>query len=240
MSFWQSSDRSRDGRPALSVVIPVYHESRTINGCLGYLSRCPDASRVEVVVVDGAGGDTVAAIDPRYKVHAQNAPPGRGGQLNRGAESASAPVLVFLHVDTRPPRAFVRMITGSGAEAGAFDLHIRTTSFVVHLISLVGMVRSRVTRIPYGDQVQFINAELFRRIGGFPEIPIMEDVALMDSLKTRGIPIVLLRPAAHTSDRRWQKEGRIRTTLRNWRLMYEYRHGVSPAELAGRYRPHVE
>ncbi len=228
--------------PVLTVIIPVFREAESVNTCLRHLASCERAEEIEVIIVDGDHGSTVAAVRPGFQIRSVITTPGRGLQLDRGARLAGAPVLVFLHVDTRPPKEFVRRITTAVQKrpAGAFDLHIRTTNAIVHLISITGMIRSRLTRIPYGDQVQFITKPLYEQIGGYPHIPIMEDVALMDALKERRVRIAILRPPAHTSDRRWQKEGRIRTTLRNWRLMVAYRRGVRPERLVKHYLPHSE
>lgn len=227
--------------PVLSIVIPVYRERNSIGPCLDFLQDCEGTDRCEIVVVDGDRGSTqTRAEQPNISV--LTSLPGRGHQLNVGAGATTGGAIAFLHVDTRPPRDFVQRIAQAVGEygAGAFDLRIDSSNLLVRLIGFVGMLRSRLTRVPYGDQVQFIRRDLFQRVGGFPEIPIMEDVALMDRLKRAGERIVLLRPPAVTSGRRWGKEGAIRTTLRNWRLLRAYRAGVDPSILVQSYRPHSE
>jgi rSAM/selenodomain-associated transferase 2 len=227
--------------PELSIVIPVYREAELITGRLGQLAGASGIERCEIVVVDGDGGSTQTPTDITPVTVIQSAA-GRGTQLNAGAEIAKAENLLFLHVDTELPCGFVASVI-SGLEsfpAGAFDLRIASRSFVVRVISLVGCLRSRLTRVPYGDQAQFIRREVFHALGGFPDVPIMEDVALMDALKEAGHRICFLRPPARTSDRRWRKEGGLRATLRNWRLMMAYRRGTPPDELARSYRPHSE
>lgn len=225
-------------RPALSIVIPVYREPYAIGRCLAYLAGCPGIEECEVIVSEGDGG---ASMVPStiLAVRVVSSPPGRGQQLNAGAASARADRLLFLHVDTRPPRSFVRLVTHALTDrvAGAFDLRIDSPHPLVRLIGVVGLVRSRLTRIPYGDQVQFIRRDAFSVLGGFPETPIMEDVALMDRLRAAGAKISILRPAALTSGRRWTREGAVGTTLRNWRIMLAYRSGIRPERLRERYRP---
>lgn len=225
-------------QPLLSVVIPVYREPYEIGRCLAYLAGCPGIDECEIIVSEGDRG---ASIVPStiLPVRVVSSPPGRGTQLNAAAAIARGSGLVFLHVDTRPPRAFVRLVTHALADrvAGAFDLQIDSTHPLVRLIGAVGLVRSRLTRIPYGDQVQFIRRDAFAMIGGFPEIPIMEDVALMDRLREAGAKISILRPPAVTSGRRWSREGAAGTTLRNWRVMLAYRSGIRPERLRLRYRP---
>lgn len=224
--------------PELSIIIPVYREQVAIRSCLAYLASCPEIDRCEIIVVDGDEGST-RTPEGMLPVRVHVTPAGRGRQMNAGAQLAQSPALLFLHVDTFPPRDFVNLILGALEDrvAGAFDLHIGTRHPFTALVSIVGRVRSRLTRLPYGDQAQFIRRDVFTEIGAFPEEPIMEDLALMDKLKAAGHPITLITPPARTSDRRWRAEGRIRGTLRNWKLMADYRRGVSPRELVTRYPP---
>ncbi|MFP4114785.1 MAG: TIGR04283 family arsenosugar biosynthesis glycosyltransferase [Spirochaetota bacterium] len=227
--------------PSLSIVIPVYHEPLEIGGCLAYLARCRGISECEIIVAEGDDGESFPQTDV-LPIRTVRAAPGRGTQLNAGARTARGDALLFLHVDTRPPRAFVRIVAETLASypAGAFDLHIESSRPLVRAVSLVGLARSRLTRIPYGDQAQFIRSDVFHRVGGFPNEPIMEDVALMDRLKARKLQIRIVRPPARTSGRRWEREGAVATTLRNWRTMLAYRSGIRPCRLAIRYRPHAE
>ncbi len=227
--------------PPLAIIIPVYRESTAIGPCLRYLSACPGIERCEVIVVDGDGGSTQTPREV-ISLHVVVSLPGRGTQLNAGVGRTAAPALLFLHVDTVLPDDFIDRVLAALEQfpAGAFDLHIVTRNPVTALISAVGRLRSRVTRIPYGDQAQFIRRSTFDDIGGFPNEPIMEDVALMDRLKAAGHRITFLTPAARTSDRRWRADGAVRRTLHNWRLLRAYRTGASPAELVKQYRPQLE
>lgn len=232
---------SESDRPLLSIIVPVLREPRAIRRCLRTLSRCRRIDECEVIVVDGDGGSTgtPTGILPVSVVLSDR---GRGRQLHAGAVRARAPRLAFLHVDTIPPTDFVVRIVDAlaSARAGAFDLSIPSPNPFVRLVGLVGRLRSRLTRIPYGDQLHFLTAELYRSVGGYRPVPIMEDVLLMDRIRQRRIRIAFLTPAVRTSDRRWRVEGPLRGTLRNWRLMGALRRGVDPAELARRYRPHAE
>jgi len=227
--------------PVLSIVIPVYREALEIGRCLAYLAGCPGIERCEIIVCEGDGGasDPPESLIPIQIVRSD---PGRGRQMNTGASAARSPSLVFLHVDTRPPRSFVRMIDDAlrRTPAGAFDLSIDSTHPFVRVVSIVGGVRSRLTRLPYGDQIQFIRARTFAEIGGFPEIPIMEDVELMRRVRNAGHRISIVRPPARTSDRRWTAEGPVRTTLRNWRIVLAYAFGQPPEALRRRYRPQAD
>ncbi len=227
--------------PFVSVVIPVFREPLEIGRCLAWLARCRHLDECEVIVAEGDDGESMPPRDI-VPIRVVRTAPGRGRQLNAGARIAHGAVLLFLHVDTRPPRDFVSAIRRAvlGRRAGAFDLHVETAHPFVGAVSLVGLVRSRVTRIPYGDQGQFITSELFTTLGGFPEAPIMEDVMLMDRVKAAGERIAIVRPPARTSDRRWIHEGPVAAFLRNQRIMRAFRNGIAPELLSERYRPQHE
>jgi rSAM/selenodomain-associated transferase 2/rSAM/selenodomain-associated transferase 1 len=227
--------------PTVSIIIPVYCEPFAISRCLTYLASCRHVDECEIIVVEGDRGASLVPtrVLPVRTVRTQA---GRGLQLDAGASAARGGIFVFLHVDPRPPRGFVRTVqrTLRVADAGAFDLHIRTRNPVVRATSLTGLVRSRITRIPYGDQVHFVTREAYESVGGYPHLPIMEDVAFMHRIRRSGRRVVLVRPPARTSARRWEAEGVLRTTLRNWRIMLAYRAGIAPARLRSRYRAQVE
>lgn len=224
-----------------SIIIPVYHEEGRINETVSYLARLEGLNKAEVIIVDGAEGSTLEAMKAqKLSIRGIVCPKGRARQLNTGAEAASGEALLFLHADTRLPHNALRLVSETlrRYEAGAFDLSIETAHPFIKLVSLVGSIRSRLTRVPYGDQAQFIRRSTFERIGGFPDIPLMEDVALMDKLRAERVPIRILNEKARTSDRRWVKEGPIAGTLRNWRLISAYRLGVPAERLVANYRPH--
>lgn len=228
----------REGR--ISVIIPVYREQAVINETIESVRRMRGGDAVEIILVDGEpGGKTLAAIRDSAvrKVPSEK---GRGAQLNRGAANAAGDVLLFLHADTVLPPAAFEMIAeatrNGGCVGGAFDLHIDSPGAGFRVIETVANLRSRLTRIPYGDQAIFLRASCFWSIGGFREIPIMEDVDLMRRIKRKSWRIVIFREPATTSARRWEKEGLLFGTLRNWSLMALYLCGVAPERLARFYR----
>ncbi|MFW5689400.1 MAG: TIGR04283 family arsenosugar biosynthesis glycosyltransferase [Spirochaetota bacterium] len=233
-------------KPELSIVVPLYHEAFEVTDCLSWLARCRGIGACEVILVEGDDGASLPPLEHAARmglaVRTVRSRAGRGRQLNAGGGIARSERLLFLHVDTRLPIGFVPSVTRAldRHEAGAFDLRIDSPHPFVRLVSLVGRLRSRITRVPYGDQAHFIRAATFRSVGGYPDTPIMEDVGLMDRLREHRIPIVILSPPARTSSRRWVREGAVRTTLRNWRLMLAYRSGRSPHGLRNRYRPQSE
>jgi rSAM/selenodomain-associated transferase 2 len=224
----------------ISLIIPVFCEQTVINETIEAVRRLRGGDTAEIIAVDGqTEGETLAAIRDAAvrKVRSEK---GRGVQLNRGAAVASGDVLLFLHADTAlPPAAFERIagaMRDEGCVGGAFDLRIDSPKAGFRIIETVANLRSRLTRIPYGDQAIFIRASFFRTLGGFREIPIMEDVDLMRRIKRQGGRIVIFREPVTTSARRWEKEGLVFGTLRNWFLMTLYLCGVAPERLARFYR----
>ena len=223
----------------ISIIIPVLHEADIINTTVDRI-RGAGFGGYEIIVVDGAKeGETCAAVRDKgvKKVHSSK---GRGIQMNRGASVAGGEILLFLHADTRIAPgcldAICSVMEKTGCAAGAFDLCIDADGFAYRVIEKIACLRTRLTRSPYGDQAIFVRREVFERAGGYPEIPLMEDVALMRRIKKSGGTIRILKERVHTSARRWQREGPIYTTLRNWAIMALYLCGVAPERLARYYR----
>lgn len=225
----------------VSVIIPVFCEQGFINRTIAAVrSQRTGGDAAEIIVVDGqAKGETLAAIQD-VAVRKLCSERGRSRQLNRGAAIATGDVLVFVHADTvLPSTAFARIIGAMRDEdcvGGAFDLRIDSRKIAFRVIATVASLRSRLTRIPYGDQAIFLRTSYFRTLGGFKELPIMEDVELMQRIKRDGGRIVIFRESVLTSARRWEKEGPAFGTLRNWFLMILYFCGVAPERLARFYR----
>lgn len=226
--------------PAVSVVIPVLHEAPNINPLIDHLIRLPFSGALEIVVVDGdPSADTLRAIRAPGVLKVRSGR-GRGIQMNAGARTASGAVLLFLHADTRLPACglagIVRVMESAGAVGGAFRLSIDGRSLCYRVIERTANLRSRLTRVPYGDQAIFLRRGYFLRIGGFAAIPIMEDVELMRRIRRTGGRIVLLPDAVKTSARRWERTGILRNTLRNWLLLALFRMGVPAGRLSDFYR----
>ncbi|MDY6904991.1 MAG: TIGR04283 family arsenosugar biosynthesis glycosyltransferase [Thermodesulfobacteriota bacterium] len=221
--------------PRLSIIIPVLHEAGSINPTLDAIDAATGGMSTETIVVDGASdGDTLAAVSGRDVLEILSAP-GRGTQMNAGATEASGEIFLFLHADTRLPEGAGELIINAckdeSVTGGAFDLGIDSPRPGFRMIETIASLRSRLTRIPYGDQAIFIKAAIFRALGGYRPIPIMEDIDLMQRLKRHGYQIRLLRPAVMTSARRWEKEGVCYVTLRNLCLSTLFYLGVSPERL---------
>jgi len=243
----------------LSIIIPVLDEGAGIEVALKRLARLVEQATevIEVIVVDGGSrDDTVArteAIGMAEFSGAKNfrviaAPRGRGSQMNAGAVIASGITLLFLHVDTvLPPEAPNEIARGlaTGHDWGRFDVRIESAigSGSAGLVVVAAMMnwRSRLTGIATGDQAIFVRREAFDAAGGFPDIPLMEDLALSTALRQSGCPYCS-RAKVITSGRRWEKHGLLTTIRRMWWLRLRYFFGAHPATLALAYgyRPRIE
>jgi rSAM/selenodomain-associated transferase 2 len=224
---------------SISVIIPVYDESAIIDETVRQVRRSASGRPVEIVVADGGPGHATLAALSEPDVIGVRCPPGRGVQMNAGAAVASGDVLLFLHADTRLPEGWPGTVDRAldRVRAGAFSLAIDSPRFALRLIARFANLRSRFERVPYGDQAPFLDAGLFRELGGFAPVPIMEDVELFRRLKRRAEPVAILKHCVLTSPRRWERDGVVRRTLGNWRLRLRYALGASPEELARYYRP---
>lgn len=227
------------GDMVVSVVIPVFHEQDLVNEAIGRIRAIPLGKTAEIIVVDGGTkAETLTAIrDSGAKRIVSER--GRGKQMNEGAAAAGGDVLLFLHVDTQLPldglRRIVALMEDPRLSAGAFDLGISTAGLLYRIIEKVASLRSRLTGIPYGDQAIFVRRAYFSRLGGYKEVPIMEDVDLMRRIRKAGGGIGFIPEKVTTSARRWEKEGVVRCTCRNWTIMLLYLLGVSPERLARWY-----
>ena len=221
----------------MSVIIPVLHEAN-INHFLSDLLEKKGKENLEIIVVDGDPmGSTLNLISDK-KVKKITSAKGRAIQQNKGAKKASGDILIFLHADTLLPHDFIQLIRQviySGNSGGAFDLCIDSSHPFLKLVSRVASIRSRMTRIPYGDQAIFITRDLFLQINGFPEIPLMEDIALMQKIKKTRAGFKILPRKVLTSARKWMKDGIIYTSLRNPLLAILYYMGVPPRVLVKFY-----
>lgn len=229
----------------ISIVIPVLNESAGINKTVEHLRDMIAATGLpaEIIVVDGDNqGKTAAAINDD-KVITAIGKPGRAIQMNQGAALAEGEIILFLHADSRLPADGLSLINAACAGlpfvAGAFELAIDSRRSIFRLIEKTASLRSRLTRIPYGDQAFFFTSDYFRVLGGFAEIPFMEDVEIMRRIKQRGEKIIILSHRVLTSARRWEKDGIIKRTFHNWLLVALYIAGVNPQRLTKFYKVHT-
>ena len=223
----------------ISIIIPVFNEEKGIIRAVDHLSRIQDDNVLEIIVVDGNHkGNTVLFLRDR-KVIALKSEKGRARQMNSGAKKARGDILLFLHGDTLLPNNAIEQI-GEVMKlgryvAGAFDLGLDNQRWSLNLIAAVASMRSRITRIPFGDQAIFIKRSYFKKIGGFCNIPLMEDLELMKGIRRRGDKIHIIPLKVTTSARKWEEDGIIYTTLRNWLLQFFYSCGISPERLVRYY-----
>jgi rSAM/selenodomain-associated transferase 2 len=222
-----------------SLIIPAFHEGKRINRLIEYLNGLDSDKTVEIIVVDGAPEkDTLKAIHSNNVIKISS-DKGRAKQMNAGASMARGEILIFLHADTELPTQALKKISSLIERreyvGGAFDLGIKSDKFILKVIGNLSSLRSRLNSIPFGDQAIFIRREYFKQIGGYKEIPLMEDVELMRRIKKSGNKIWIFYDRVMTSPRRWEKEGVIYCTLRNWTLRTLYLLGVAPHKLASFY-----
>jgi len=225
--------------PLISVIIPVYREEAVIAPFLQKLARSLPRPQSEYILVDGSPGRETLDAARGYELIALASQTGRAAQMNTGAAKSRGRILLFLHADTAlPPNAFGAIqnaLAAPDVAAGAFTLRIVAANPLVRAIGPLATLRSRLTRVPFGDQAIFIRREVFFQRGGFAPIPIMEDLEFMRRLRKAGDRIVLLDAAVSTSGRRWEREGLFACSGRNLLLQTLYTLGVSPFRLARLY-----
>lgn len=233
--------QSRDTRKVpLSIVVPCLNEAEAIAGTLDALAPLR-ARGAEVIVVDGGSNDATAALAETRADVVLSAARGRALQMNAGARHARGDVLLFLHADTRLPANADSLIreglTRRGRSWGRFDITIRGRHPLLPVIAAAMNARSRLTDVATGDQALFVTRALFDKVGGYPAIGLMEDLALSARLKRESAPLCIAQRAS-TSGRRWEKHGVLRTIVLMWRLRLAYALGADPDELALRYASH--
>jgi rSAM/selenodomain-associated transferase 2 len=217
----------------LSVIVPVLDDAEELDRLLPHLRvECADA---EIIVVDGGSRDRTAQVArawPRVRYLASN--PGRARQMNAGARVAQGDVLLFLHADTRLPpggtAAIARALEDPAVAGGRFDVCFASPRRTFRVIAAFMNWRSRLTGIATGDQAIFVRRGVFEALGGYPDIPLMEDVELSARLKRCG-RIRCLRERVTTSPRKWEREGILRTIVLMWALRFLYALRVDPARL---------
>ncbi|WP_031479912.1 TIGR04283 family arsenosugar biosynthesis glycosyltransferase [Maridesulfovibrio frigidus] len=228
-------------KATLSIIIPVFNEQLLINTCINSI-KANLGSDHEIIVVDGSpDSSTIASINDKSIICVSSSA-GRAIQMNTGAMIATGDILVFLHADTTFPPNSASLIrealTPPEVVAGAFKLSFDDKSFLSKLIAYMANIRTALERVPYGDQAPFIDKDTFITIGGFPLIPIMEDVELFQDIKKRKLKIILLQETVTTSARRFKQTGMICGFLRNWLLRILHTFGVSPINLKKMYKNH--
>ncbi len=238
--------------PKISVIIPTLNEAKNIQATL---ATTQIATNVEVIIVDGGSEDDTVAIAQSEGIKVISSYRGRALQMNAGAAAATGEILLFLHADTHLPakfdvmvrKIFSRSISTSISKpiskpistetivAGAFTLKIDAKGIALRLVEWGVKLRSHLFKMPYGDQAIFLKKQTFQEIGGFPELPIMEDFELIRRLQSYG-KIAIIPVSVVTSARRWLQKGVFQTTLINQIVIIAYFLGISPESLRSLYR----
>ncbi len=222
----------------LSIVIPVLNEAEEIYPCLRRLQALRKQG-VQVIVVDGGSDDDTIAVATPLADQVISCEKGRARQMNAGAALADRDWLLFLHADTRLPVNLPDiMVVWSFTPSvwGYFAITVRGATPLLRVVQWFMNRRSFLTGIGTGDQCQYVKREVFEQIGGFADIPLMEDIELSKQLKKKSRPL-FVNAKAETSGRKWQREGIWPTIFLMWRLRLAYFFGASPTELEQRYYP---
>jgi rSAM/selenodomain-associated transferase 2 len=225
----------------ISVIIPTLNEHAVLAQTL---TRTAALDLGDIIVVDGGSTDGTVRLAEELCARAADArvitaPRGRARQMNEGAKASRGEILLFLHADTHLPADAGRIIesalTDPTVKGGRFDIRFDSPSAWGSMIGMLMNWRSRLSGIATGDQAIFVRRHLFEQLGGFSDIPLMEDIEFSIRLKRAG-RIAALRQTATTSFRRWDTQGPLKTILLMWTLRFLYWSGVSPHRLACFYR----
>ncbi len=237
MAYWSKGkieDLNIHSSQTLSIIIPVLNEEAVLEGTLHPVKAGPH----EIIVVDGGSRDGSVGIARRFTPHVFSAERNRGLQQHVGAMKAHGEILLFLHADTQLPPGFhgevLRAMALPGVVFGAFRLLISGGHPWLRLVSHMANLRTRLLRLPYGDQALFMRRTAYFKAGGFRDLPLMEDVDLVRRLNRTG-GFGLARGRVLSSGRRWKSEGLLYGTLRNWFLLLRFLTGTSPQALVRRY-----
>ena len=223
-------------QPSVAIIVPILNEGERLPHLLQALESL---HADEVMLVDGASSDGSDMLLSASRFKWIRSQPGRAVQMNSGASHCSSDILLFIHADTAMDSSHIAAVKAAMQEpstvGGHFDVRLSGDHPAFRIIEWFINVRSRLSRISTGDQCQFVRRDVFERLVGFPEQPLMEDVAFSKRLKGSG-KIACLRDKVTTSSRRWQQHGILRTILLMWKLRLYYWFGVSPDRLAEIYR----
>lgn len=221
----------------LSIIIPALNESRYLDATL---RKLPLSETEELIIVDGGSTDDTLPIARQFTDKVFSAKTGRASVMNYGARYAEGEFLLFLHADCiLPDNGFAlirKTLSDTTVAAGAFELSINYPGIGFRVIESVANVRSHLTSLMYGDQGMFLRKEVFSSIGGFADMPLMEDIEISKRLKKKG-RIVFIKPPIKASPRRWLSEGAVYTTLRDWYIASLYAFfNKSPEKLIDYYK----
>ncbi|MFB3884094.1 MAG: TIGR04283 family arsenosugar biosynthesis glycosyltransferase [Thermodesulfobacteriota bacterium] len=226
----------------LSIIIPAFNEAGLITQTLSALQPLRAAGN-ELIVVDGGSSDDTIALSKPLADRIVRSARGRSRQMNAGARISRGEVLLFLHADTLLPEGADQLILCEmekrGRNWGRFDIRLSGRHLIFRVVELLMNLRSRITGIATGDQAIFVQRKLFETVGGFPEVDLMEDIAMSKFLNKCGPPLCLWQRVV-SSSRRWQRNGIVRTILTMWSLRLAYFYKAEPGRLAQVYESRQE
>lgn len=220
----------------LSIILPVLNEEASLPDVLARLQYLRQLGH-EIIVVDGGSRDNSLMLAQQAADNVIVSQPGRAVQMNSGAELATGDVLLFLHADTTLPEGVERILSEIEGDTfwGRFDVRLSGKRLIFRIIESMMNLRSRITSVATGDQAIFVKRSLFEKVGGYPEIALMEDIAISKQLR-RVVKPVCVRNKVVTSSRRWENRGVIKTLLLMWKLRLYYFFGMSPQKISRMYR----
>ena len=220
----------------LSIILPVLNEEASLPDVLARLQYLRQQGH-EIIVVDGGSHDNSLMLAQQAADKVIVSQPGRAIQMNSGAELATGDILLFLHADTILPEEVERILSEIEGDTfwGRFDVRLSGRRFIFRIIEAMMNFRSRITSVATGDQAIFITTGLFEKVGGYPEIALMEDIAISKQLSGVARPLCITNRVV-TSSRRWEDRGIIRTILLMWKLRLYYFFGMSPQKISRMYR----
>ena len=219
----------------ISVIIPIYNEEKTIRSLLRTIE--PIRGKAEILFVDGGSTDNTRALIPQsYTV--LDSPKGRANQMNFGAKHSSGEVLFFLHCDSELPADAIEQIemVMQNHRAGCFGIAFHSKNFWMRCCQVISNHRVKDRKVMFGDQGIFIERDLFFEVGGFPDLPIMEDYQFSLTLKEKKIKLGMAKKRIYTSDRRFREGGMLKVMWKMNRLRAMYRKGVDIQEISRLYR----
>ncbi len=220
-----------------SIIMPTLNESSNLRYALEHLlSSIEYFSEIEIIICDGGSNDDTIKLATQYPIDLIHTAKGRARQMNAGVEHSIGDWLVFLHADTRLPDDWTALIEESKTPWGRFDIRLSGSHWMLRVIEKAINLRSRKTSIATGDQALFFQRDFFKQLGGFPDIPLMEDIAITSKAR-KVIKPNCISQVAITSSRRWEQKGILRTILLMWILRFAYWLGIKPDTLHRIYYP---
>lgn len=215
----------------ISLIIPTLNESASLKQTLNrLLPLLQTPQQVEVIICDGGSEDSTLDIASAFAVRVISTAKGRAFQMNAGAREAQGEWLVFLHADTGLPAGWVKLIKNCNSSWGRFNVRLSGSHWFFRVIESMMNYRSALTSVTTGDQTLFFRQDFFKQLGGFPSIPLMEDIAISKAARIKQAPAIIQQPVI-TSSRRWEQHGILRTVILMWSLRLAYWLGIKPQTL---------